>query len=115
MRESTLRRFLRQPHFEELLELHRIDCLASHGWLDNYEFIRSKQQELPPERLKPERLITGDDLIRAGYTPGPAFRRALDAVEDAQLEVARPHPRGSAGPGPGAPGDSCHILRPAGR
>ena len=95
MRESTLRRFLRQPHFEELLELHRIDCLASHGWLDNYEFIRSRQQELPPERLKPERLITGNDLIRAGYPPGPAFRGALDAVEDAQLE-ARVHTREDA-------------------
>ena len=64
MRESTLKRFLRQPHFEELLELHRLDCLASHGWLDNYEFVQSKLSELPPERLKPARLITGDDLIR---------------------------------------------------
>jgi len=86
MRESTLRRFLRQPHFDELLELHRLDCLASHGWLDNYEFIRSKQQELPPERLRPPRLVTGTDLIRAGYAPGPAFARMLLAVEDAQLE-----------------------------
>ncbi len=86
MRESTLRRFLRQPYFDELLELHRLDCLASHGWLENYEFVRSKQRELPPERLKPARLITGEDLIRAGYAPGPAFRKMLDAIEDAQLE-----------------------------
>ena len=86
MRESTLRRFLRQPYFDELLELHRLDCLASHGWLDNYEFVRAKQRELPPERLRPKPLITGEDLIRAGYTPGPAFRKMLDAIEDAQLE-----------------------------
>jgi poly(A) polymerase len=86
MRESTLRRFLRQPHFEEHLELHRLDCLASHGWLDNYGFVVSKRNELPPERLKPPRLITGDDLIQAGYPPGPAFREVLNAVEDAQLE-----------------------------
>ena len=88
MRESTLRRFLRAPYFEELLELHRLDCLASHGWLDNYEFVRRKQLELPPEQLRPLRLITGDDLIAAGYTPGPDFRKMLDAVEDAQLEGA---------------------------
>ncbi len=88
MRESTLRRFLRQPHFEELLELHRLDCLASHGWLDNYEFVRARQRELPPERLRPPRLLTGADLIRAGYRPGPAFGRMLMAVEDAQLEAA---------------------------
>ena len=86
MRESTLKRFLRQPHFDELLELHRIDCLASHGWLDNYEFVKAKLAELPPERLKPARLVTGEDLIRAGYTPGPAFQQMLRAVEDAQLE-----------------------------
>lgn len=87
MRESTLRRFLRQPHFEELLELHRLDCLASHGWLDNHDFVRSKLAELPAAQLKPPRLITGDELIRAGYTPGPAFHRMLEAVEDAQLEM----------------------------
>ncbi len=95
MRESTLRRFLRQPHFEELLELHRLDCLASHGWLDNYDFVRAKLRELPPERLKPARLITGEDLIQAGYTPGPAFRRMLEALEDAQLE-SRIHTRAQA-------------------
>ena len=87
MRESTLRRFLRQPHFEEHLELHRLDCLASHGWLDNYDFVRSKLAELPAAQLKPPRLITGDALIRAGYTPGPAFHRMLETVEDAQLEM----------------------------
>ncbi len=86
MRESTLRRFLRQPYFDELLELHRLDCLASHGWLDNYDFVRARQRELTPERLRPTPLITGEDLIRAGYAPGPAFRKMLDAVEDAQLE-----------------------------
>jgi poly(A) polymerase len=86
MRESTLKRFLRQPHFDELLELHRLDCLASHGWLDNYDFVQSKLNELPPERLKPARLISGNDLIEAGYEPGPAFQHILREVEDAQLE-----------------------------
>jgi hypothetical protein len=30
--------------------------------------------------------VTGDDLTAAGATPGPAFKRALDAAYDAQLE-----------------------------
>jgi len=34
----------------------------------------------------PAPFITGDDLIVAGLAPGPAFKRALDAVYDAQLE-----------------------------
>jgi poly(A) polymerase len=86
MRDSTLKRFLRQPDFDEHLELHRLDCLASHGRLDHYEFLCRKLQELPAEKLKPPRLLTGDDLIAAGYRPGPVFNRILEAVEDAQLE-----------------------------
>ncbi len=88
MRESTLKRFLRLDHFEEHLELHRLDCLGSHGKLDTYEFVKTKLEELPPEKLKPLPLLTGDDLIRLGYHPGPSFRRILDAVETAQLESA---------------------------
>jgi putative nucleotidyltransferase with HDIG domain len=86
MRESTLKRFLRQEHFDEHLELHRLDCAGSHRRLDNYEFVRSKLSELKEEQLKPPRLLTGADLIEAGYQPGPAFHRMLAEVEDAQLE-----------------------------
>jgi poly(A) polymerase len=86
MRQSTLKRFLRLERFEEHLELHRLDCVASHGLLDHYCFVRSKLDEIPQEQLKPLRLVTGHDLIRAGYAPGPAFSQMLKAVEDAQLE-----------------------------
>lgn len=86
MKESTLKRFLRLPKFEEHLELHRLDCLASHGHLDNYDLVRRKLEELPAEKLRPKPAITGTDLIAEGYTPGPIFARILAAVEDAQLE-----------------------------
>ncbi|MBM3775957.1 MAG: CCA tRNA nucleotidyltransferase [Acidobacteria bacterium] len=86
MRESTFKRFVRLPHFADQLELHRLDCLASHGRLDNYELVQSRRARLKPEELKPPPLLTGDDLIGAGYSPGPAFGRILAAVEDAQLE-----------------------------
>lgn len=86
MRESTLKRFLRTPRFAEHLELHRLDCLAGSGRLDNYEFVRRKLEELPEEQLKPPPLLTGRDLIAEGYTPGPDFSKILTAVEDAQLE-----------------------------
>jgi len=36
--------------------------------------------------LAPAPLITGDELIGAGFTPGPAFGATIDAVYDAQLE-----------------------------
>ena len=86
MRESTLKRFLRQPYFSDHLELHRLDCLASHGDLTHWEFCRDKLRDLPPEVIRPPRLITGDDLIGMGYSPGPVFRKILTIVEDAQLE-----------------------------
>ena len=85
MKESTVKRFVRQPDFEEHMALHRLDCLSSHGSLGNYEFVRRKLQETPPELLKPAPLISGQDLIGAGYKPGPLFRKALQSVEEAQL------------------------------
>ena len=83
---STLKRFLRLPHFDQHLELHRLDCLCSNGRLDSYEFVQAKLSEFGREELRPEPLITGYDLIRAGYTPGQAFGEALSAVETGQLE-----------------------------
>jgi hypothetical protein len=68
------------------LELHRLDCSSSSGHLENYELAKAKLQEQPPEVLKPAPLITGRDLIEAGYRPGPEFSKMLTAIEDAQLE-----------------------------
>jgi putative nucleotidyltransferase with HDIG domain len=95
MRESTLKRFLRMPCFDEHLELHRLDCLSSNKRLESYEMVREKLGDLSAEHLKPERLLTGADLIAAGYPPGPRFSEILSAVEDAQLE-GRIHTSGEA-------------------
>lgn len=86
MRTSTLKRFLRLPDFEEHLELHRLDCLASNGRTDAYNFVREKRDEFSHEELRPVRLLTGRDLIAAGYKPGPPFAHVLEQVETAQLE-----------------------------
>jgi len=86
MRESTLKRFLRLPKFDEQLELHRIDCESSHRELGLYQFVREKLESTPPEKIRPQPLVTGDDLIALGYSPGPRFKEMLAAAEDAQLE-----------------------------
>ena len=86
MRPSTLKRFLRKPNFADHLELHRVDCLASHGNLDSYWFCQAKLEELANEPMAPLRLVRGDDLIALGYAPGPRFKQILEAVEDRQLE-----------------------------
>ncbi len=90
MKESTLKRFLRMPHFDEHMALHRADCLASHNDLSIYRFAHEKLAAIPPEKMRPLPLVTGDDLIAAGYAPGPRFKEILNAVEDAQLEGRLP-------------------------
>ena len=86
MRASTLKRFLGQEGFEEHLELHRLDCLGSHGNLDNWWLAAETLDRSEPEELHPHPILTGNDLIRMGYTPGPVFREILGSLRDAQLE-----------------------------
>jgi poly(A) polymerase len=86
MKASTLKRFVRLPRFEEHLELHRLDCLSSHGHLENYDYVRRFLAETPPDQVRPPRLLTGDDLQAMGYVPGPRFKEILTALEEAQLE-----------------------------
>jgi poly(A) polymerase len=86
MSEATFKKFVRMPHFDEHLELHRLDCQASHGDLTTYDFTRNKIAEMAPEAIRPAPLVTGDDLIAAGHEPGPYFKEILSAVEDGQLE-----------------------------
>jgi len=86
MRPNRLKRFLRMPDFELHLELHRLDCLGSHGLLDNYHFCKTKLTETTKEELHPPRLLTGSDLMAMGLHPGPLFGEILRAIEDAQLD-----------------------------
>ncbi len=86
MRPGRLKRFLRKPNFDLHLELHSLDCLASHGMLDNYEFCKDKLQELDIDDLHPARLLTGNDLIDLGYAPGEKMGRILQKLENEQLE-----------------------------
>jgi poly(A) polymerase len=85
MKLSTLKRFVRLNRFEEHLELHRLDCSSSHRNMDAYESVQRFIAETPPEQVRPERLVTGEDLKNMGYTPGPRFKEILAAIEDAQL------------------------------
>jgi poly(A) polymerase len=86
MRKGRLKRFLRMPDFDLHMELHRLDCRASHGMLDNYDFCKDQLLHLKEEDLHPPRLLTGHDLIKMGFAPGKDMGEILKALEDAQLE-----------------------------
>ena len=86
MRTAKLKRFMAREGFDEELELHRVDCLSSHGALDNYDFLKTKAEEFANEPLIPPPLVTGHDLMALGWKPGPHFGPVLEAVQTAQLE-----------------------------
>jgi poly(A) polymerase len=88
MRASTLKRFFRLANFPEHLTLHRMDCLAAHRNIEIWNFVRERYESTPEEAVRPKPLLTGRELIAAGYTPGPAFKEILQSIEDAQLEGA---------------------------
>jgi poly(A) polymerase len=86
MKASTLKRFFRLENFPLHLALHRMDCLAGSGNLDHWNFVRERYETMPEQVVRPALLITGRELIAAGYQPGAVFKEMLRAVEDAQLE-----------------------------
>ncbi|HNV86094.1 MAG TPA: CCA tRNA nucleotidyltransferase [Candidatus Omnitrophota bacterium] len=88
MRKGKLKMLIGRETFFDELELHRIDCEASHGMLDNYEFLKAKIQEYREEELKPKPLINGDDLISMGCRPGPNMGKLLTEMYELQLDGA---------------------------
>lgn len=86
MRTARLKRWMAAPTFPDELQLHRVDCLGSNGFTDNYEFVLAKQEEFAHAPVIPPRLLDGNDLMALGYKPGPELGRMLTAVQDAQLE-----------------------------
>lgn len=87
MRESTLQRFVREPHFEQLLALHRADATVLDGNLIYYEFCATRFAELKRQpSADASKLIGGEDLIQLGFKPGPKFSEILRTVEDLALE-----------------------------
>ncbi len=86
MRESTLKKFLSIPRFDDHLTMHLADCLGSHGIREIYDFIKNKMETIPEEEIKPPPLLNGKDLIRLGLKPGPLFAKILNKIEEHQLE-----------------------------
>jgi len=86
MRIGKLKQFVARENFPVELEMHKIDCLASHGKLELYRFLKRKLKEFEREGLKPKRLINGNDLISIGIEPGPIMKEILEETYALQLE-----------------------------
>ncbi|MCK5834727.1 MAG: CCA tRNA nucleotidyltransferase [Lentisphaeria bacterium] len=88
MKESTLRKFVAEPDFEEKLALHKIDSLAGAGRLENYQF--TADYLLPLQKTGslelPKPLITGKELKALGLKPGKEFGNLLKSIQTLQLD-----------------------------
>lgn len=85
MRKATLRRLLMRETFPLELELHRLDCLGSHGRLDHYEFLVREAAALAQQpQIRPP-LLRGEDLLALGLAPGPALGALLAEAREKQL------------------------------
>ena len=93
MRKATLRRMLLRRTFPLELELHRLDCLGSHGNLDHYEFLLAQAEELKKKPTIRPPLLKGKDLIKLGMKPGPAMGALLDEIREKQLADELKTPR----------------------
>ena len=82
---ALMKRFLAGPHSADARVL--LESLAFDSSLrQRVEWLLPRLTELAKGDVAPPPLVTGDDLIAAGLTPGPAFRRVLNAAYDEQLE-----------------------------
>ena len=86
MRKATLRRLLLRETFPLELELHRLDCLGSHGDLGHYDFLLEQAEELKKKPAIRPPLLTGKDLIKLGMKPGPAMGALLNEIREKQLQ-----------------------------
>lgn len=86
MRTATLRRMVMAPTFATELALHRVDCLSSHGHLDNYQFVRDFAETLNQESIRPPPLLRGGDVLATGVNAGPRVKQLLEEAYDLQLE-----------------------------
>ncbi|MGA9449750.1 MAG: CCA tRNA nucleotidyltransferase, partial [Verrucomicrobiia bacterium] len=82
MRTATLRRLLMRETFPLELELHRLDCLGSHGDLGHYEFLVEQAAELKTKPTIRPPLLAGKDLIKLGMKPGPAMGALLNEIRE---------------------------------
>lgn len=86
MKGSTRMKLIADENFDNMLELHRCDCLGSNGDLSIYKYLVHVRESTPKNQIKPDKLIDGHDLIKLGLKPGKEFKQILDMVADEQRE-----------------------------
>lgn len=85
MRTAKLKRLICDENFPLELELHRLDCISSHKFMECWLFLIDQLVSTPLEVLKQKPLVNGSDLISLGAKPSPIFKKLLNELFDRQL------------------------------
>jgi poly(A) polymerase len=85
MKKSTLKKFLANEYFNDILNIHKADCLASNNIMDNLDFLNSQKDIFSKEKKLPVPLISGKDLIELGLKPSKEFSKILNEIYEQQL------------------------------
>ena len=85
-RVAVLKRFLAKPNSVWPQRLLRALPKVFPSYEDRVTWLDAQIATIPRDSIAPSPFVTGDDLTAAGLSPGPAFKKVLDAVYDAQLE-----------------------------
>jgi poly(A) polymerase len=95
MKKSTLRKLIGAPTFPVELQLHRLDCMCSHGDLGNLETLADFQRAMADEPVLPEPWVSGHDIMALGVAHGPgvgtwhrrAYERQLEGLAGSRDEL----------------------------
>lgn len=82
---AARKRLLARSDWDQIELLMRAADSLHTGERRDWPAFERQAAELRAEGVAPDPLVTGDDLVAAGFTPGPMFKRILEAVYDAQL------------------------------
>lgn len=85
MELADFKRFMASPLWEDMLLLLQADEGARGANDGAFVRVVARAAAIPPDRVAPPPLLTGDELAAAGYAAGPQIGRMLDAVRRAQL------------------------------
>lgn len=91
MRRSTLRQLVGAPTFAQEMELHRLDCQASHGDLENYDYLLAFRRQMDTEPILPPPWVNGRDIMALGVPEGPLVGTWRKKAYEAQLEGLYTH------------------------
>lgn len=83
---SGLKRLLAQPAWDDLRRWAEARYRALPDGDSRRAALAERLAAIAPEKIQPPPLVTGDDLLARGVSPGPIYKRVLDELYTRQLD-----------------------------